>query len=306
MSRLTEMETLAAVVEEGGFTAAALRLGVSKSAVSKQISALEARLGARLLTRTTRRVTPTEIGLAFYQRARQILRTADEAESLVAELNATPSGRLSISVPTGYAALRLAPRLPEFIAAYPEISIALDATRNICGASAEGYDLIIRIGPQPDSSLKARKVDRFGLRLVASPAYLEAHGRPASVTDLARHQLLGGDLRGNPETWTLPDRMGRTRRFATSQRFGINDDQGRLAAAIAGLGIARLPDFWLTEALADGRLEPVLPTLDSPRQCVYALHPTGQFTPPKTRAFIDFLAGTATECDRTRTGQRAG
>jgi DNA-binding transcriptional LysR family regulator len=167
MDRLTEMEAFATVVDQGGFTDAARKLGISKSAVSKHVAALEQRLGARLLNRTTRRVSPTEIGLAYYDRARRVITDAGEADALVAAMQAEPSGLLRISVATDFGVNLLSPVLGEFLREYPEITVNMSLTNRYVELISEGYDMAIRLGELEDSSLRARRLTEATMKMVA-------------------------------------------------------------------------------------------------------------------------------------------
>ena len=286
MSRMMEMEAFATVVEEGGFTLAARKLGVSKSAVSKHVSALEARLGARLLTRTTRRVAPTEIGAVYYDRASRILNDAGVAEALVGEMQSSPSGALRITSPRDFGIHRLSPRLGGFLDRYPDITVQLDLTDQPTDLVADGYDLAIRVGKQPDSSLRARKLTSYGSRLVASPKYLAAQGAPETLQDLERHRLLAG----SNTVWSLCDTNAATTRLRVSPTLCVNDGQTQLNAAVEGLGIAYLPDFLTDRAVVRGDLQVVLPQARAWTSDVYAVFAPGDHTPPKLRAFLDHIS----------------
>ncbi|HHX88840.1 MAG TPA: LysR family transcriptional regulator, partial [Paracoccus sp.] len=169
MDRLTEMEAFATVVDQGGFTDAARKMGISKSAVSKHVSSLEARLGARLLNRTTRRVSPTEIGLVYYDRARRVLNDAGEADSIVTAMQSAPSGVLRMSVATDFGVSLLSPVLDEFLNEFPDISVNMVLKNRYVELISEGFDMAIRLGEMEDSSLRARKVSETTQRLVAAP-----------------------------------------------------------------------------------------------------------------------------------------
>ena len=289
MSRLIEMETFAKVVEEGGFTDAAKRMGISKSAVSKHISSLESRLGARLLSRTTRRVNPTEIGLAYYDRASRILNDAGDADALVASLHAQPAGLLNISAATDFGIHELSPLMAGFLGAFPDIAVNLELNDKSLDLIAEGVDVALRTGALRDSTLRARKLLNYPMRLVASPAYLEQAGLPVTLADLTEHKLLSASLRPGGDVWHFDAEDGTTRSVAVSGELAVNDGQSRLHAAEAGLGIAFLPDFLYADAITEGRLQDAMPNLYPQTQTVYAVYPEGRFTQPKVRAFIDFL-----------------
>lgn len=289
MDRLTEMEAFAMVVDQGGFTDAARKMGISKSAVSKHVSALEARLGARLLNRTTRRVSPTEIGLAYYDRARRVLNDAGEADALVTSMQTAPSGMLRISVATDFGVNHLSPVLGDFLQEFPDINVNMVLNNRYVELISEGFDLSIRVGDLEDSSLRARKLTDTSLRMIASPSYLAQHGRPSKIDDLNEHQLLHYSTQANNAVWKLTAPSGEKRQIRTAGAFSVNDGQSLLNAAVSGLGIAYLPSFLYADAMRDGLVEDVMPELPMERQGIFAVYPPGRFTQPKVRAFIDFL-----------------
>ena len=190
MDRLTEMEAFATVVDLGGFTDAARKMGISKSAVSKHVSSLEARLGARLLNRTTRRVNPTEIGLAYYDRARRVLNDAGEADAMVTSMQSAPSGSLRLSVATDFGVNHVSPALGEFLQKFPEINVNMVLNNRYVELISEGFDLAIRIGELEDSTLRARKLTDANMKLVGSPEYFKEYGKPERIEDLNDHKLL--------------------------------------------------------------------------------------------------------------------
>ena len=290
MDRLTEMEAFATVVDQGGFTDAARKMGISKSAVSKHVSALEARLGARLLNRTTRRVSPTEIGLAYYDRARRVLNDAGEADALVTSMQSAPSGLLRISVATDFGVNHLSPVLGEFLKEFPNITVNMVLNNRYVELISEGFDMAVRIGELEDSTLRARKLTETSLRMIGSPAYFQRHGRPMKIDDLNDHKLLHYSNQANAAVWKLTAPSGEKRQIRTSGSLTVNDGQSLLNACIGGLGIAYLPSFLYADALEKGLVEEAIPDLPEERQGIYAVYPPGRFTQPKVRAFIDFLA----------------
>ncbi|MGR3484876.1 MAG: LysR family transcriptional regulator [Paracoccaceae bacterium] len=289
MDRLTEMEAFATVVDQGGFTDAARKLGISKSAVSKHVSSLEARLGARLLTRTTRRVSPTEIGLAYYDRARRVLNDAGEADALVSAMQSDPSGLLRVSVATDFGVNHLSPILGAFLSKYPEIQVNMVMGNRYVELISEGFDMAVRIGELEDSSLRARKLMETTTRMIASPGYLTTHGRPARIDDLNEHKLLHYSGQSGGAVWKLTAPSGERRQVRTAGWLTVNDGQSLLNACISGLGIAYLPGYLYADALEAGLVEHVIPDLPGETQGIYAVYPPGRFTQPKVRAFIDFL-----------------
>jgi DNA-binding transcriptional LysR family regulator len=291
MSRLTEMEAFATVVEEGGFSDAARKMGVAKSTVSKHISNLEQRLGARLLSRTTRRVSPTEIGLAYYDRTTRILNDAGDADALVASLHTSPSGTLNVSVDNDFGIHKLSPLLSVFMNDFPEVKVNIDLNNKAVDLINEGFDLAIRVGTLKDSTMRVRKLTQTNYRLIASPDYLAAHGHPANIDDLPDHMLLHHSINTGPNVWILPDTNGTLRQIRAEGGLSVNDGQSLLNAAVSGLGIAYLPSFLFGPTMERGEIVDVLPNLPVVPLNVSAIYPAGHFTQPKVRAFIDFLAG---------------
>lgn len=290
MDRLTEMEAFATVVDQGGFTDAARKMGISKSAVSKHVSSLEARLGARLLNRTTRRVSPTEIGLAYYDRARRVLNDAGEADALVTSMQTAPSGVLRVSVDTDFGVSLLSPILADFLRDCPEVTVNMSLSNRYVELISEGFDLAIRMGELEDSSLRARRLLNTTRRMVGAPAYFEQFGRPKRVEDLSDHRLLHYSNEASANVWRIITPSGERRAVRTTGWLTVNDGQSLLNAAISGLGIAYLPRFLYAEAMKAGLVEEAIPSLPMENVGVHAVYPPGRFTQPKVRAFIDFLS----------------
>ena len=289
MDRLTEMEAFATVVDQGGFTDAAKKMGISKSAVSKHVSSLEARLGARLLSRTTRRVSPTEIGLAYYDRARRVLNDAGEADALVSSMQSAPSGLLRISVATDFGVNHLSSILGEFLHQYQDITVNMVLNNRYVELISEGFDMAVRIGELEDSTLRARRLTETSKRMVAAPSYFEKYGRPEKIDDLNEHKLLHYSNAAAANVWKITAPSGEKHQVRTSGWLTVNDGQSLLNAAVSGLGIAYLPSFLYDDAMKAGLVEEALPDLPIEKQGIYAVYPPGRFTQPKVRAFIDFL-----------------
>ncbi|MEM8803077.1 MAG: LysR substrate-binding domain-containing protein, partial [Pseudomonadota bacterium] len=245
---------------------------------------------ARLLNRTTRRVSPTEIGLAYYDRARRVLNDAGEADALVTSMQSAPSGLLRISVATDFGVNHLSPVLGEFLQEFPEITVNMVLNNRYVELISEGFDLAIRMGELEDSTLKARKLCETNRRMIASPAYFENFGRPQKIDDLNEHKLLHYSNNSSGNVWKLTAPSGEKRQVRTAGWLTVNDGQSLLNAAIAGLGIAYLPSFLYAEAMDDGLVQEAIPELPVETQGIYVVYPPGRFTQPKVRAFIDFLA----------------
>ena len=289
MDRLMEMEAFAKVVDNGGFTDAAKKMGLSKSAVSKHVSSLEARLGARLLNRTTRRVSPTEIGLAYYDKAKQVLVDAVEADAMVSSMQSVPRGPIRLAASTDFGGTHLSSALGNFLGLYPEVSVDMVLSDRNVDPIANGYDLVIRVGQQQDSSTMARKLATTRLKIVGSPSYFEKHGMPKKIDDLNQHSLLHYSNQPSGNVWKLKSATGESRLVRASGNLTANDGHSLLQAAEADLGIAFLPCFLYHDALAKGRLIPALDDLPQQNQNIYAMYPHGQYTQPKLRAFLDYL-----------------
>jgi DNA-binding transcriptional LysR family regulator len=289
MDRLMEMEAFASVVDQGGFTDAARKMGLSKSAISKHVSSLEARLGARLLNRTTRRVSPTEIGLAYYDKARRVLDDASEADAMVTSMQSTPRGSLNLSVPTDFGSNHISRALGAFLHRYPEINVNMVLNNRFVELVSEGFDLAIRIGDLQDSSLRARKLAESNVKIIGAPKYFENHGYPLKIDDLSQHKLLHYSNHSSGNVWKLTSPSGEKRHIRAGGSLTVNDGQSLLQAAEAGLGIAYLPSFLYHEAVDEGRLVEAMPSLPVETYAIHAIYPPGLYTQPKLRAFIDFL-----------------
>jgi DNA-binding transcriptional LysR family regulator len=290
MDRLSEMEAFVRVVELGGFTDAARKMNVSKSAVSKHVAALEARLGARLLTRTTRRVSPTEIGLAYFDRACRVLADATEADSMASAMQGAPRGELRISGPLSFGVRHLAPAVAAFLHDYPEVSARVTLDDRFVELVSEGYDVAIRVGALPDSTLMAKKLTDSAMTLIAAPAYLKARGAPRTVEDLAEHDLLHYSNLSSGNVWKLKGPGGAERQVRASGRMTFNNGDALLCAAEQGLGVALSPAFISAPSVKAGRVVEILSEARPEPVGVWAVHPAGRFLQPKLRVFIDFLA----------------
>lgn len=286
---LNSMAVFARVVEENGFTQAALRLGMSKSAVSKHVSQLEDRVGARLLQRTTRRISLTDVGAAFYERCARILAEAEEAELAVSRLQSAPRGTLRISAPMSFGRSHLAPAVAEFLCMYKELRIDMELSDRVVDLVDEGYDLAVRIARLTDSSLIARRLCPAPRVTCAAPAYLAAHGTPQHPSELASHNCLLYSYLSTGDTWHFPTAAGSDVAVHVTGSFRANNGDVLLEGAIAGLGIAAAPAFMAGPALADGRLVEILTDYRDEGAAVHAVYPHNRHLSVKVRAFIDFL-----------------
>lgn len=290
MEQLDAMAVFARVVEAESFSGAARRLGLSKSAVSKRVSGLERRLGLRLLNRTTRRLSLTEAGVAFYQGCRRMVAEAEAAEQAVSHLASAPRGRLKINAPMSFGMRHIGPALPEFLARYPEIAVDLTLNDRVVDLVEEGFDVAIRIAPLAETSLVARRLAPNRSLLCAAPAYLKARGRPGTVAQLSDRACLLYSYQTAGDLWSLSG-PGGEHRVRVSGPLRVNNGDAILAAALGGLGIALLPCFICGDDLRAGRLVRVLPGWSlTPRRDISAVYPTARHLSPKVRVFIDFLA----------------
>ena len=285
MIALEDMRAFVEVVENGGFSRAARRLGVSKSIVSRRVANLEAELGTRLLARTTHGVSPTEAGLEFKARSDRILGELEEARDALAHRQGEAVGRLRLSAPIAFGVRLLAPLLATLAERHPRLEIDLSLSDRLVDLVAERFDVAVRIGSLEDSSLVARRIAPVRAGLVASPAYLAAHGRPTTPSDLVHHECLDYTTR-NTADWVF--RSGR-RWVSVRPRSRLRSDNGEaiLQWAIAGHGIAAAPTFILSDAIESGAVEPVLRDYPMPEFGLYVVRPPGPHVPGKVRVFVD-------------------
>ena len=288
MDNLTGMAIFARVVERESFTAAARELALSKSAVSKHVSRLEDRLGARLLNRTTRRLSLTEVGRIFYDSCRRIVEEAAEAEQAVTRLHAEPRGTLRLNVPHTFGVLHVAPALPRFMTLYPDICVDLDQDDRMVDMVEEGYDLAIRIARLPDSSLIARKLAPFRVAVCATPDYWRRHGRPERPEDLKQHNCLNYKYLVTGDAWPFHG-PGGNQLVRVSGNLRANNGEALRSAVLSGLGVYMAPTFIIGEDLRAGRLKAVLGEFTEPDRDIYAVYPATRHLSAKVRAFIDFL-----------------
>lgn len=289
MDRFTTLETFVRIVEAGSFVAAAGRLGISPAMASRHVQALEDRLGTRLLNRTTRRLSLTEAGAAYYERCQQVLRDVEEMDLSVASDVQQPRGLLRVNAPVVFGTRHLARVLAEYEARYPEVAIDLTLNDRFIDLVEEGADLAIRMGTLTESTLVARRLFPVRLALCASPTYLRRHGEPRTLEDLARHNCLGYTYtRGGTEV----ELVGPEGRVVVPFRGTLRANHGEVLyqAALDGLGIVLQPTFISGEALADGRLRPVLPQYCTPELSGYAVFLSRKYLSAKVRTFVDFLA----------------
>jgi len=295
MDRFENARVFVTVVEAGGFTRAAERLGLSRAAASKHVLQLEERLRARLLNRTTRRVSLTEHGAAYFERCRQALAEIEEAELVLKNAQLKPSGNLRIDMPVSFGRIKVVPLLGAFQALYPDIALRVTFNDRLVDHIEESIDVSIRFGVLQDSSLIARRLGGAQLSVVGAPRYFAKYGQPKRPEDLAGHNCLAFTFR---ET-----RLAREWRFAQSGAQGgretvltpkgnmsLSDGAAVCDAARAGYGVAQLQDFFIDALIARGQLVPVLDKFRPAAQPIWLVYPRTRHLSPKVRAFVDFMA----------------
>ena len=290
MNQLEDMQIFVSTVDAQSFTAAADKLGLSKQFISRRIMALEERLGARLLIRTTRKLSVTDSGRRYYERALKIGDEVNEAEALVSRENTSPRGTLRISAPVSFGTLHLGPAIARFMTQCPEIAIELDLNDRFVDIVGEGYDMAIRIGNLADSSLLARHIAAAQLVACASPAYLEARGEPGTPAELKAHACLIYGHGHNTE-WVFTEK-GKPLRIAVKGRMRANNGELVCAAAIGGLGIALLPTLIVGEALRTQQLVTVLDAYAPTPLNIHAVYPQHRQSSLSIKVFTDFLRST--------------
>jgi len=278
------------VAELGSFVKAADALGISKAAVSRTVLELEARLGSRLMQRTTRRLSLTEAGTLYLERCKQIVAALEEADDLLSAGAAKPTGLLRINAPLTFGVLHLAPLWPMFMEQHEDVALDITLSDRIVDIIDEGYDLAIRIARLSDSSLVHRKLTSTSLHVCASPAYLDKHGTPSHPQDLAQHQTISYSYNQSKDEWQFGGPEGPVS-VRINSRMHVNNGDSCVQAALGGIGITRQPTFMIDQYLRSGQLVPVLTDYTSPELGIYAVYPSRAHLPAKVRAMLDFLSG---------------
>lgn len=291
MDTLTSMELFVKAVESGSFSATARSMNLTPSAVSKQISRLEDRLGARLFNRTTRQLAATGEGRAYYERCQQILADIQEAEAAVTELNTEPRGALRVNMPVVFGRRHIVPILGEFLECYPYVSMELSMSDQFVDPIAEGADMLIRVGELKDSSLIARKLAEARRVVAATPAYWKKNGTPQKPEELRAHNCLTYSYLSSGNTWRMTDLKGKEHVIQAKGNLASNNGEALLEAAAEGLGVVNLPTWMVGPDLESGRLTEVLADYAQPEPSVHVIYPPGRHLSAKVRAFVDFLAG---------------
>ena len=288
MDRFQSIRAFVQVVESASFVRAAERLGLSTTAVSRQVAELEGHLQTRLLQRTTRRISLTETGRAFYERTAQILAELEEAEREAAQEVSEPRGTIRLTTSVNFGTHQVTPAIASFLARHAQVKFDVSLSDRIVDIVEDGFDLAIRIGGTGAQNLVARKLGEARLVPCASPDYIARHGAPAAPEDLARHNCLTYEY-ALRDAWTFRDAAGRERTVRVAGSLNSNNGDLNAAAAVQGVGIALEPDFIVNSDLQSGKLVPVLESFEAPASPIYAVYPSRRFLPVKVRAFVDFL-----------------
>ncbi|KZL19374.1 HTH-type transcriptional regulator DmlR [Pseudovibrio axinellae] len=288
MTEISAIPIFVAVAETGGFAAAARQLGITKGAVSKRVSGLEARLGTQLFHRSTRSVSLTEAGEIYLAYAVQALGYAREGEDAVATLQGQPTGQLRVSAPMSFGRIHVAPLVTDFLEQFPKINLDLTMDDRMVDLIEAGFDVAIRAGSMPDSALIARRLATVRSVVVAAPSYLAKNGAPTDPAQLVDYNCLHYAYSRDPMEWLfLSD--GDQMRVRTKGSLRVNNSEALCVALVDGLGIGRLPTFVAGSHIKAGRLHQVLPGFSMPEQALFAVFPERRHMPAKTRVFLDFL-----------------
>lgn len=289
-ANLNEILVFMAVVDEGSFIAGGRAMGLTRSAAGKAVNRLEDRLGVRLLNRTTRALNLTDEGRVFYDRGLQILAAVDDAESSVVGHPGTPRGLLRLTVPDAFGRLVVLPLLGKYLQAWPDVQIEVSFTDRPADIVEEGFDLAVRVGEAPpDTRLVSRVIANYKAVLCASPSYINERGEPMNVDELAGHDCLLFCSRNRRQSWRFLGSDGTWAKAHGRSRLRLDSGEAIRDAAVAGLGIAFLPDFLVAEDLAVGRLKRLLPLLEAGNVKIVTIYPTRRFLEPRVRRFIDLM-----------------
>lgn len=288
---LNDIVVFTKVVETKSFTGAAEQLGLPKSTVSRKLAQLEERLGVRLVQRTTRKLALTDVGQAYYERCARIVADVLAAEQLVTDMQATPRGRVRVTAPIDLSSQYLGNMISEFLAAHPDIYIELEATDRIVDLIEEGFDVAIRFGPLPESTLIARKLCTLEAGLYATPAYLARRGTPTTVEELEEHDRVLFTPTARVQSWTIVDTRNpdATYEFGRPARYASNNVGSVRDALLAGAGISALTDFVVAKDITAGTIVPVLPEWRGKAVDCHAVYPARQNLAPRIALFLDHL-----------------
>jgi DNA-binding transcriptional LysR family regulator len=289
MDRFAALEAFVRVAETQSFSEAARRLRSSKSAVSRSVGALEAEVGARLFNRTTRSLNLTEAGRAYFERVIRILADLDDADRALGHHQASPRGRLMVSAPMSFGFLHLAPAMPEFLGRFPEVDVDLSLNDRFVDLVDDGFDVALRIGALPDSSLMARRIVPIRRTLCASADYFRRRGTPHAPEDLKTHECLRNSNVARTQEWRFVDPEGKPSLVSVFGRVSANNGDALREMALAGFGIANLPTFIVGADLREGALVAALERFLPQDLAMSAVYPHSRHLSPKVRAFVDFL-----------------
>ncbi len=289
MDRITGVQLFMRVVEMGSFSKAALELGITQPTATKAVAAMEAHLGARLLHRSTRGVTPSEVGAAYYEKCKVIAREMDEASNLATLMQSQVGGRLRISSSVAFGRRVLVPIVLRYMREHPEVQIDFSLDDRYVNLVEQGVDLAVRMGRLADSMLGARFIGTNPWLLVASKAYLDAHGTPTAAADLSAHNCLVYSSVQGDDRWSLKTPSGDEQSIAVKGTFRSNNLSAVLAAANEGMGLAALPQYVARESMASGKLQAVLVNHSLPSQEMHAVFPSPKLVPAKVLSFIEYL-----------------
>jgi DNA-binding transcriptional LysR family regulator len=293
MAKLPDFEGLAIfakVVELRSFAAAANELSLSKATVSKAVTRLEARLGARLFNRTSRRLALTDAGQKLSERAGRLLADGEAAENEALAQSVAPRGLVRLAVPMTFGVRAVAPILPQFLETYPDVTIDLHLSDAMVDLIGEGFDAGLRIASLPDSSLIARRLCTMPRHTVASPGYLKRHGRPTHPMHLAQHRCLGYAYLSTAGVWNYTNAAGEQASVRPAGPLRVNNGEALMPALLAGLGIADLPDFIVADAITSGEVEVILKDWKQTEGAVHLVMPPGGPRPARVEVLADFLA----------------
>jgi DNA-binding transcriptional LysR family regulator len=288
LDKFKQISTFVEVVARGSLSAAARAEGIAPAMIGRRLDALEARLGVKLLARTTRRLVLTDEGAAFLEDCQRILKELEEAESAAAERSARATGHLFVSAPAGFGRQHVAPLLPSFLAEHREVTVNLNLTDRLVDVVGEGVDVAIRIASLSDSTLVGTKLADNRRVVVGSPAYLKRHGRPRTLADLAKHNCLAISSEGSQRGWTFLD-QGKPVTLKLGGNMECNDGAVLHAWALAGKGLAWRSMWEVGEQIASGELSTVLDEFAAPGNDIYAVFAQRQHLPLRIRAFVEFL-----------------
>lgn len=290
MDKFSAIHVFAKVVEHGSFAGAAARLELSTSTVSRHVADLEAHLNARLLNRTTRRLSLTEAGQAFYERSVALLGDLEEAEAAASATNATPRGTIKLTSSVVFGVRYLAPAIGAFQRKYPDMRFDISLSERMVDLVEEGLDLAVRIGDAGNPNLVARKIGETRLVACAAPAYLRRHGRPKHPHALVDHNCFTYTYLASRDHWRFVDHDGQPLHVPVQGSIHSNNGEMSAAIAVEGIGIALEPDFIVAPLIAAGKLVPLLENFASPPTSIYAVYASRRHLSAKVRAFVDFLS----------------